>query len=243
MFQFRGFPPHSYVFTVRCYGIAVTGFPIRISAGLWIFAPNRSFSQLVTSFFGSWCQVILPTLFIAWPLTWFELLRIRDFLLMLLKFFTLSYILIYFGKTFPHFLCLIIFIYYPWVCIYFIKVNISSLLLSIIVLHCSVFKVQNFVEYFSLIISKQWVYLEQIFVRNEFFRRCRVRVYAKPRKNLFSGKKMSKWWRWGGSNSWPPACKAGALPAELHPHFRCSGFYSPVSCLPLIKKLTNINFS
>ena len=168
MFQFRGFPPHSYGFTVRCYGIAVTGFPIRISAGLWIFAPNRSFSQLVTSFFGSWCQVILPTLFIAWPLTWFELLRIRDFLLMLLKFFTLSYIFIYFGKTFPHFLCLIIFIYYPWVCIYFIKVNISSLLLSIIVLHCSVFKVQNFVEYFSLIISKQWVYLEQIFVRNGF---------------------------------------------------------------------------
>ena len=28
---------------------------------------------------------------------------------------------------------------------------------------------------------------------------------------------MSKW-RWGESNSWPPACKAGALPAELHPH-------------------------
>ena len=25
-------------------------------------------------------------------------------------------------------------------------------------------------------------------------------------------------WRWGESNSWPPACKAGALPAELHPH-------------------------
>ena len=28
------------------------------------------------------------------------------------------------------------------------------------------------------------------------------------------------WWRWGGSNSWPPACKAGALPAELNPHIR-----------------------
>ena len=26
------------------------------------------------------------------------------------------------------------------------------------------------------------------------------------------------WWRWGESNPWPPACKAGALPAELHPH-------------------------
>ena len=27
------------------------------------------------------------------------------------------------------------------------------------------------------------------------------------------------WWRWTGSNRWPPACKAGALPSELHPHF------------------------
>ena len=26
-----------------------------------------------------------------------------------------------------------------------------------------------------------------------------------------------EWWRWTGSNRWPPACKAGALPAELHP--------------------------
>ena len=29
---------------------------------------------------------------------------------------------------------------------------------------------------------------------------------------------LATWWRWGESNSWPPACKAGALPAELHPH-------------------------
>ena len=27
------------------------------------------------------------------------------------------------------------------------------------------------------------------------------------------------WWRWWDSNPWPPACRAGALPAELHPHF------------------------
>src|ERR1700719_551338 len=27
-------------------------------------------------------------------------------------------------------------------------------------------------------------------------------------------------WRWPGSNRRPPACKAGALPAELHPHAR-----------------------
>ena len=41
------------------------GFPIQISAVLWIFAPPRSFSQLVTSFFGSQCQGILPVLFLA----------------------------------------------------------------------------------------------------------------------------------------------------------------------------------
>ena len=34
------------------------------------------------------------------------------------------------------------------------------------------------------------------------------------------------WWRWGGSNSWPPACKAGALPAELHPHCLTSSFFN-----------------
>ena len=34
------------------------------------------------------------------------------------------------------------------------------------------------------------------------------------------------WWRWGGSNSCPPACKAGALPAELHPHCLTSSFFN-----------------
>ena len=67
MFQFRGFPSYSYVFTAWCQISILTGFPIRKSAGRWIFAPNRSLSQLVTSFVGSWCQVILPTLLLAWP--------------------------------------------------------------------------------------------------------------------------------------------------------------------------------
>ena len=35
-----------------------------------------------------------------------------------------------------------------------------------------------------------------------------------------------KWWRVPGSNRWPPACKAGALPAELTPHLRSSVFRS-----------------
>ena len=28
------------------------------------------------------------------------------------------------------------------------------------------------------------------------------------------------WWRWWDSNPWPPACRAGALPTELHPRLR-----------------------
>src|SRR6185369_10966250 len=31
------------------------------------------------------------------------------------------------------------------------------------------------------------------------------------------------WWRMTGSNRRPPACKAGALPAELIPHLRMVG--------------------
>ena len=35
---------------------------------------------------------------------------------------------------------------------------------------------------------------------------------------------LELWWRWWDSNPWPPACRAGALPAELHPHiyYGCS---------------------
>ena len=36
---------------------------IRISTALRLFATPRGFSQLVTSFFGAWCQGILRTLF------------------------------------------------------------------------------------------------------------------------------------------------------------------------------------
>ncbi len=41
------------------------GFPIQRSPDQWIFAPPRSFSQLITSFIGSQCQGIHPTLFKA----------------------------------------------------------------------------------------------------------------------------------------------------------------------------------
>ena len=58
-------------FSVPMYSVQDTcalpqvGSPIRTSAGSRIFAPHRSFSQLVTSFFGSQCQGIRLVLFFA----------------------------------------------------------------------------------------------------------------------------------------------------------------------------------
>ena len=58
---------------------------IRKSADDRIFAPARSLSQLVTSFFGSWCQGIPLALFIAWPiessliLSWIMQAILQDF--------------------------------------------------------------------------------------------------------------------------------------------------------------------
>ena len=49
--------------------LILPGFPIRKSVAQWIFAPNHSLSQLVASFFGSWCQGIHPALFLALPFT------------------------------------------------------------------------------------------------------------------------------------------------------------------------------
>ena len=59
--------PHIRLFcsTYVTHAFPCVGFPIRISADYRSFAAPRSFSQLVTSFFGSQCPGILPVLFLA----------------------------------------------------------------------------------------------------------------------------------------------------------------------------------
>ena len=67
MFQFPGSPFTSLFYSwcdTECYSV---GSPIRISSDHRLFAPTRSFSQLITSFFGFWCQGILRAPFISWP--------------------------------------------------------------------------------------------------------------------------------------------------------------------------------
>ena len=45
---------------------------IQTSADQCLFAAPRGFSQLITSFIGSWCQGIRPAPFVAWPLCLFS---------------------------------------------------------------------------------------------------------------------------------------------------------------------------
>ena len=53
------------------------------------------------------------------------------------------------------------------------------------------------------------------------------RTFARRKRYLIS---LTKW-RLRDSNSRPPACKAGALPTELHPHMGLSGLEPPTSRL------------
>ena len=59
--------PYTILFIYGWQSIALPGFPIRKSADQSLFAAHRSLSQLITSFFGSWCQGILHVLLFAWP--------------------------------------------------------------------------------------------------------------------------------------------------------------------------------
>ena len=97
-FSSAGLSSYTYLFSIWYYSIAVVGFPIRISADRWIFAPPRSFSQLVTSFVVSWCQGILRMLFIAWS----RQLKNNRSCLVLLNYVSKSYRLLLSLRLIPH---------------------------------------------------------------------------------------------------------------------------------------------
>ena len=68
MFQFPEFPTYTYVFSIRFILLQYECSHIRTSTGRSLFAAHRSFSQLVASFIGSWCQGIHLMLFFAWTI-------------------------------------------------------------------------------------------------------------------------------------------------------------------------------
>ena len=66
MFQFPGFPSHTYWFSMWYTILHRVCSHIRKSADRSLYAAPRSLSQLVTSFVGSQCQGILHMLLFAW---------------------------------------------------------------------------------------------------------------------------------------------------------------------------------
>ena len=50
------------------------------------------------------------------------------------------------------------------------------------------------------------------------------------------------WWRVPGSNRWPPACKAGALPAELTPQIFKGSSFPFQGTFNVPSKLNNVKF-
>ena len=75
MFQFPASPSCTLWIHVQVTELlSLPGFPIRKSVYHRLFAPTHSLSQLVTSFVGSWCQGIHPTLLVAWPFDHFLLI-------------------------------------------------------------------------------------------------------------------------------------------------------------------------
>ena len=61
-----------------------------------------------------------------------------------------------------------------------------------------------------------------------------LHLVKQPEVNIPVGTFISAcWWSQAGSNRRPPACKAGALPAELWPRFNLSFFRHPTPCFPI----------
>ena len=66
--------------------------------------------------------------------------------------------------------------------------------------------------------------------------------FSSPNQTRFAGLWFgsASWWRVPGSNRWPPACKAGALPAELTPRVGFLLFFQGAFAVP--SKLNNVKF-
>ena len=67
MFQFPRSTLMQLFIHYMMHGVSHASSLIRKSPDLWLCAPTRSLSQLITSFIGSWCQGIHHAPFVAWP--------------------------------------------------------------------------------------------------------------------------------------------------------------------------------
>ena len=213
-------------------------FHIRKSADRSLFAAPRSLSQLVTSFIGSWCQGIRPMLLFAWTslLILFSLFSwIAEFLK---QIFSQQKSILYlfcvstfrWNCNFTHFLgktklisqfCplksvrfLLIFIQISFEYLYF-PIRLSRFMFPDTELR---FPFRFRFTRYSVCLFLGWSVWMDSNHRPHAYQACALTTWATDRYSTWWYQFSSSWWRWWDSNPWPPACRAGALPTELHPH-------------------------
>ena len=98
MFQFPAFPFRTYLFSSEYTALRRMCSHIRIPPDRCLFTAPRSFSQLIASFFGSWCQGIHLTLFLAWTSFKQSLVLFGSLLCNCLSFAT--FLLLWFSRKF-----------------------------------------------------------------------------------------------------------------------------------------------
>ena len=205
------------------------GFPIRKSTDRCLFTAPRGLSQLVTSFFGSWCQGIHLMLFVTWTycspiLRWVSQYLFTD---LVACFFTTlwwqncSFLPFFLERPISIFfycflnICSFALFGFQWSFAFTLTLLYLSATFHVFACETKSFRLRMKLDRQSLL--------------------CRVVGLdgLEPSTSRLSGARSNHlsyrpWWRWWDSNPWPPACRAGALPTELHPHgYILLGLISP----------------
>ena len=200
MFQFGRFPSVTYVFSYGSTVLHRRGCPIRKSAGQRLFPSNRGLSQVITSFVGSQCQGIHLTLFFAWTAVCYSPFTLSSSL-GIFSFFAWASQIIVFGLWIkrPFWFYNSRFLSTRWAFTHLRTKLFWSFSTPPTLVYGKTFK-NNFLTSFS-----------------QYTTICFVSLYFIRFSMSICLNSFEFWWRWWDSNPWPPACRAGALPAELHP--------------------------
>ena len=221
---------------------------IRKSAGQSLFAAHRSLSQLVTSFIGSQCQGILHILFFAWTTFSKQVSFETNWFTLVLRFFSRLNCCVYHTCSLQDLVfifvwqnCLIftltekpdfnlidflVSLYFCLSCMshrFFLK-NLYDFSYSVFNEHSLNFRQGRLAFTKLLRYLNLFKYLRRSVISlKELFSFFLGSSGLEPPTSRLSGARSNQLsyepvWRWWDSNPWPPACRAGALPTELHPH-------------------------
>ena len=216
-------------------------FHIRKSADRSLFAAPRSLSQLVTSFVGSWCQGIHLMLLFAWTSFWISSAVLFELLEFLWTLFGFLFAVKRFDPFYV-FLSVRMRLFISTLEIVVVYPNFLERPILISLLKCVLFYL--FVStHFTSLFGFQWSFPLLNFsiklvgssglepptsrlsgARSNHLSYEPIKLFDVSRLSRLFFTAFRRWWRWWDSNPWPPACRAGALPTELHPLFFSKGF-------------------